>query len=136
MNLLEKPSSMKNNLNIDIEKENSDEFYFEKFSEKCKNCQEFGMCNECKARLTRFKGRSLCENGYYYFNYGCYRCIPHCKECTNDHSCYDCEPGYIYKNHECEEKDDDAVSRSSMFVGVLVGVIIGTVIGICAIICL
>ena len=130
-NQLEKSSSMNNNFTGNIEKENSDQFDFEKFSEECENCKEFGKCNECKSRLSKFKGRYLdtyCGTGAYYSFGNCYYCIPHCYDCTNGHSCYDCDAGYTYSDYECVPSGGSSSSGSS---GSSVIIISGTIPSFC-----
>jgi hypothetical protein len=116
MNQLEKTSSIENNFTNFIDKAYFDKFDFEKFSEECENCEEFGVCNECKTNLYRIQRRHLdstCGTGLYYEYGQCYSCISNCYDCYNGHSCYDCDYGYTYRNYECVYDSYSGSSGSS-----------------------
>ena len=129
MNQIIKSSWTKNNFTENIEKSNSDDFDFEKFSEECKNCAEFENCSDCKTKLSKFKARildSTCGYGYYYSYGTCYVCMAHCFDCYNGHSCYDCDSGYYYDDYD-EVCRPNSSSSSSIAIGTLLGIIFGTV---------
>lgn len=114
-------------------------------SENCLTCKTATNCTSCKPGhwgthcqhnctgcLTDCNDEDCisCKSGYFSQNasesYGCIKCIDHCKSCSSDTTCDECEFGYIVhngksyrnnitscpdncKNQKCDRKDKTCI---------------------------